>query len=224
MSSSSQVNRMSTSDIAYEEIKKKIIEMQYDPQQHLIEEQLSEDLSVSRTPLRQALYRLILEGLLVKQSNGRIHVAPISLSEMEEIYRVREVLEGLLSKEAALNMTEPKLKELEDIIVLMKLSAEQQRNEHLIMYGSQFHSVLYSLSTNQTAKRFMEQINTQVERYRRVGLKSPSYSSAVSILEHEKIIKLIRENKPDEVETEMRLHISRRFQVAKETVEMYLEP
>lgn len=198
--------------------------MQYDPQQHLIEEQLSEDLSVSRTPLRQALYRLILEGLLVKQSNGRIHVAPISLSEMEEIYRVREVLEGLLSKEAALNMTEPKLKELEDIIVLMKLSAEQQRNEHLIMYGSQFHSVLYSLSTNQTAKRFMEQINTQVERYRRVGLKSPSYSSAVSILEHEKIIKLIRENKPDEVETEMRLHISRRFQVAKETVEMYLEP
>lgn len=224
MSGLSQGTRMSSSDIAYNELKRKIIELEYAPELQLVEEQLSTELQVSRTPLRQALYRLTLEGLLIKQSNGRIHVAPITIREVEEVYHVREVIEGLLAKEATINMTVEKLQELDDLLVLMKLSADQHRNEHTVMYGSQFHAVLYSLSTNQTAKRFMEQLNGQIERYRRIGgYKNPTYSPTVPVQEHEEILRLIREGAVEKVELEMRKHIQRSFEIAKETLELYLE-
>lgn len=224
MSGLSQGNRMSSSDIAYDELKRKIIELEYAPEMQLVEEQLSVELKVSRTPLRQALYRLTLEGLLIKQSNGRIHVAPITIGEVEEVYKVREVIEGLLANEATINMTDEKLQKLDDLLVLMKLSANQNRNEHTVMYGSQFHAVLYSLSTNQTAKRFIDQLNGQIERYRRIsGYKNPTYSPIVPVQEHEEILRLIREGAAEKVEVEMRLHIQRSFKIAKETLELYLK-
>lgn len=224
MSEQSQSGRQSSSDIAYTQLKRKIIELEYEPKQHLVEEQLSTELDVSRTPLRQALYRLTLEGLLIKQPNGRMHVAPMTLSEVEEVYKVREVLEGLLAKEATINMTSEKLQELEDLLVLMKLSAEQNRNVHIVRYGSQFHQILYSLSTNHTAKRFMDQINFQIERYRRIGVnKNPSYSPENPIQEHEEILALIGKGLAEEVEVAMKNHISGRFEITKETVKKYLE-
>lgn len=224
MSGLSQGTRKSSSDIAYDELKRNIIELEYAPEMQLVEEQLSADLEVSRTPLRQALYRLTLEGLLIKQSNGRIHVTPITIQEVEEVYKVREVIEGLLAKEATINMTDEKLQKLDDLLVLMKLAADQNRNEHTVMYGSEFHAVLYSLSTNQTAKRFMVQLNGQIERYRRIsGYKNPTYSPQVPVQEHEEILKLIREGAAEKVENEMRLHIRRSFEIAKETVELYLK-
>lgn len=79
MESLSNQKRISTSDVAYYEIKKRIIELDYEPDAQLREEQLAEEIEVSRTPLRQALYRLTLEGLIVKKPNGRIYVAPITL-------------------------------------------------------------------------------------------------------------------------------------------------
>lgn len=216
--------RKSTSDIAYNELKQKIIELEYEPERQLIEEELSTVLNVSRTPLRQALYRLELEGLIIKQSNGRMHVAPFTIAEVEEIYRVREVLEGLLAREATLNVTEELLQRLEDILVLMKLSAEQNRIEHTVMHGSEFHSVLYSLSTNQIAKRLMEQVNGQVERYRRIGgYMNPKYSPLVPVQEHEKIFELLRAGNPEKVEAEMRAHIVRNLAVVKEVLVQYLK-
>ena len=220
MSGVPNTKRMSSSDIAYNELKRKIIELQYEPERQLVEEELSTELNVSRTPLRQALYRLELEGLIIKQSNGRMHVAPITLEEAEEVYKVREVIEGLLAREATNNMTNEKLHQLEDILVLMKLAAEQHRIEHTVMYGSEFHSVFYALSSNQTAKRLMEQLNGQIERYRRIGgYKNPEYSPIVPVQEHEEILRLIREGDANKVEVEMRRHIIRNLAVAKETLD-----
>lgn len=195
--------------------------MDYEPDAQLREEQLAEEIEVSRTPLRQALYRLTLEGLIVKKPNGRIYVAPITLKEVEETYKVREVMEGLLAKEATINMTDEKLQELEDLLHLMKLSAEQNRNEHTVRYGRQFHNVLYSLSTNELAKRFVGQLNAQIERYRRISsYKNPAYIHTVPVQEHKEILRLIKEGDPEKVEVEMRRHIKRSLEIAKKTLEL----
>lgn len=224
MSGKTRNSRKSSSDLAYEEVKRKIIELAYPPGMQLVEEQLSSELEVSRTPLRQALYRLTLENLLIKQPNGRMRVAPITLGEVEEVYKVREVLEGLLVNEATINMTGEKLQELDDLLVLMKLAAEQKRPEHTVAYGSQFHAVLHSLSTNTTAKRFMEQLDNQIERYRRIGgYINPTYRPMIPVQEHEEILDYIHQGDALKVEEAMRRHIHRSFVIAKETVELYLE-
>jgi DNA-binding GntR family transcriptional regulator len=213
--------RVSSSDVAYNKLKQKIIELEYEPELQLIEEQLSAELEVSRTPLRQALYRLTLEGLLIKKPNGRIYVAPITLKEVEEVYKVREVMEGLLAKEATINMTDEKFQELDDLINLMKLSTGQNRNELTVKYGRKFHTVLYSLSTNQTAKRFIEQLNAQIERYRTISSnKNPAFINTVPVQEHREILNLIHEGNPEKVEIEMRKHIKRSLEIAKQTLEL----
>ncbi|WP_432361288.1 GntR family transcriptional regulator [Sporosarcina sp. UB5] len=215
--------RMSSSDIAYEEIKRRIIEWDYVPEQQLVEEELSNDIKVSRTPLRQALYRLELEGLIDKMPNGRMRVAPISLNEAEEIYKVREVLEGLLARDATENMCKEVLHQLEDILLLMKLAAEQGRKEHTVKYGSEFHAVLYSLSGNETAKRFLQQVDSLIERYRRLGgYKNPTYIPSIPVQEHEIILDLIRAGDGIGVENEMREHIKRNLEVTKNTLQFYL--
>jgi DNA-binding GntR family transcriptional regulator len=103
----------------------------------------------------------------------------------------------------------------------MKLSTGQNRNELTVMYGRKFHTVLYSLSTNQTAKRFIEQLNAQIERYRTISsYKNPAFINTVPVQEHKEILNLIREGKPEKVETEMRKHIKRSLEIAKKTLEL----
>src|SRR5690625_4542360 len=96
--------RVSTIELVYQKLKKNIIELTYDPDQQLVEASLAEEYEVSRTPLRHALYRLELEGLLIKHPNGRITVAPMSIEESREIFLVREVMEGLIAREATINI------------------------------------------------------------------------------------------------------------------------
>ena len=216
--------RLSASDAAYFEIKRSITEWGYAPGVQLIEENLSKELEVSRTPLRQALYRLELEGLIIRQPNGRIHVAPITIEEVEEIFKVREVLEGLLAREAALCLNVEHLQRLEDVLALMRRAAEQNRNEDMVKYGSDFHQILHDLSGNHTAKRFLEQLKSRIERYRRIGgYKNPGYDPMRPVIEHQQVFEAVRKGDADEVEEAMRMHIRQSFHVAKETMEMYLK-
>ena len=216
--------RLSASDVAYQELKRAITEWEHAPGVQLIEENLSKELEVSRTPLRQALYRLELEGLIIRQPNGRIHVAPITVEEVEEIYKVREVLEGLLAREATSRITVEHLRRLEDILEMMRRSAEQHRNEDTVKYGSNFHQLLHELSGNHTARRFLEQLNSRIERYRRIGgYKNPGYVPMRPVEEHQQILDALSHGDPDEVEAAMRKHVRHSFLIAKETMELYLK-
>lgn len=219
----SHSKRYSASDVAYFEVKRRITEWEFAPGEQLIEENLSGDLEVSRTPLRQALYRLELEGLILRQSNGRVYVAPITAEEVEEIFKLREVLEGLLAKEASAHITVEHLHRLEDALALMRRAAEQNRNNDTVKYGSDFHQILHDLSGNQTAKRFLEQLNSRIDRYRRIGgYKNPGYNPMRPVEEHEQIFQAIRKGDAADVENAMRAHIRGSLNVAKETVKLYL--
>lgn len=205
----------STIDIIYNKIKNKIIELVYSPEEQLLEVSLSKQLQVSRTPLRQALYRLELEGLLVKHANGRVSVAPMSIQESEEIFRVREVIEGLIARESTINIATSTefnsiIYRFEDIIYLMRRVAETGRQEEIVTYGSQFHNLLISFSDNETAKVMLEQINNRISRYRRIGVyKDPKYPSLLPVKEHERILDFIKLQDEITVEKIMRQHIRR---------------
>lgn len=224
MRSPSYNKRLSASDVAYQELKRAITEWEYAPGEQLVEESLSKELQVSRTPLRQALYRLELEGLIIRQPNGRMNVAPITVEEVEEIYKVREVLEGLLAREATPHITVENLQRLEDILEMMRRSAEQNRKEDTVKYGSDFHQLLHDLSGNETAKRFLEQLKSRIERYRRIsGYNNPGYVPMRPVVEHRQILNALSHGDPDEAEEAMRKHIRNSFSVAKETIELYLK-
>lgn len=209
------IKRLSTNDYIYEKLKQGITELTYEPNEHLVEVALAKEYGVSRTPLRQALYRLELEGLVIKKPTGRINVSPMSVQEAKEIFQVREVIEGLIAREATINISnsdesEAILNKLQDIIYLMRKSAETKRQIDVVSYGSDFHKLLEKYSNNVTAGIMLNQINNRVARYRRLGAyKDPKYPSLAPVEEHEEILKHIINKDELEAEKAMRNHIKR---------------
>ena len=210
-----EVKRISTIDYIYEKLIKDIIEMTFKPNEHLVEANLAKRLEVSRTPLRQALYRLELEGLVTKNPNGRITVSPVSIQEAEEIFLVREIIEGLIVREATTKIfqsseCESIINSLEDITHLMRKSAESNRYKSVVSYGSEFHGLLAKHSENTTAVNILEQLNNRISRYRRLGAYiDPDYPSIIPVNEHENILKHIIKQDAVAAENAMRDHIRR---------------
>nr|WP_221434320.1 GntR family transcriptional regulator [Geomicrobium halophilum] len=209
--------------MAYEQLKDNIVEWVYPPSLPLREEHLSNDLQISRTPLRQALYRLELEGLVLKRQNGRMIVAPITLQEAREVFQVRERLESLVAREAAEHMTKEHLYRLEDVVALMRRAVDTKRSDEIVKHGEHFHHILHTLSSNETNKRFLQQLQNKIDRYRRIsGYKNPDYPLQMPVDEHEQILQLLKEKKTGmEVEEAMRAHIRRSLVTIEETIAQY---
>lgn len=91
----SQGRWASATDYAYHVLKKQIIHGTLSPNQSIVEQTLSKELEVSRTPLREAIQRLEYEDLLTRKANGRLKVSPISIKDVEEIFIVRSKLEAV---------------------------------------------------------------------------------------------------------------------------------
>lgn len=212
--------KVSTTDFIYYKIKKNIVEFTYEPGQQLVEAILASEFKVSRTPLRHALYRLELEGLLIKHTNGRISVAPMSIQEATKIFRVREVIEGLIAREATINIAESKefdliIHRLEDIMFLMRNAAETNRYADMVTYGSDFHATLNEYSNNYIAVETLQQINDRLSRYRRLGAyRDPEYPSITAVKEHEQILIFISKKDELSAESTMRAHIQRSLKTA----------
>ncbi|MEX2416419.1 MAG: GntR family transcriptional regulator [Paenibacillaceae bacterium] len=215
--------RQFASDLIYNDMKKKIIELEYPPEKSIGEEMLTADLNVSRTPLRQALFRLELEGLVIRQTNGRMHIAPVSIKEAEEIFKVREVLEGLIAREATHHITKEQLLRLEDLLELMNRAAQDNRIIDTIHYGSEFHHILHEPGNNPTAVQILSQLRSRLERYRRLGgYKNPHYSPLLPVQEHRDIYEAIKSGYATVAEEAMRAHIRRSLHVTRDTLQMLI--
>ncbi len=94
------MKRVNTSDIIYNQIKSDFINNKIDFGQKINEIELAQKFNVSRTPLREAIKKLEIEGIIVRQVNGRLKIVEITKDQLEELYRVRLALENMLLKHA----------------------------------------------------------------------------------------------------------------------------
>lgn len=163
------IGRVSAKDIAYTELKKRIIKCTFKPDQPIIEDELANDLGISRTPLREALQRLELEELVVRQSNGRLKVAPVSTQEVKELFLVRSMLEAIVVVEAIDNITEKEIRHLTYLVKMLKETSGEKNYEDIDHFGREFHTFLYNLSNNKTAVKILFQLNDRITRYRRLA-------------------------------------------------------
>lgn len=90
---------------AYEQIRQAIVEGQYAPGQRLIEQRIAEELQLSRTPVREALHRLVAEGLVQSEPNRGAVVRALSVDDIADIYGLRARLEGYAAELAAQRAT-----------------------------------------------------------------------------------------------------------------------
>ncbi|HLQ98310.1 MAG TPA: GntR family transcriptional regulator [Candidatus Dormibacteraeota bacterium] len=213
------LRKISTSDYAYTNIKESIITGELKPDEPIVEKQLAQVLEISRTPLREALHRLELEELVVRQMNGRLKVASISVQEVKEIFTVRGKLEGLVVANATENAMAKDIDHLKTIVEMIKKSFEEGKIEEILYYGSEFHLSIYELSKNKTAVNILYQLNDHIYRYRRMIPNHDINRFEKSIAEHEQIIKSMSENDIESAQTAMEQHIEASMKIAISSIQ-----
>ncbi|MFD2044595.1 GntR family transcriptional regulator [Ornithinibacillus salinisoli] len=208
-------------DYAYTQIKQRIIEGKLYPNQPIREEEISSKLNISRTPLRGALEKLEFEKLVVRQSNGRLKISPISVEEVKEIFKVRSKLEEIAVVQATENANEVDSKHLLDLANEIKRATADGDIEKVLLYGAKFHTYIYDLSGNKTVKDFLSQLNDHIQRYRYLVPSQSEKRMMEEGEEHLVIVNCIANKDAVGAEAAMKKHIDNSLSSAVTAIEIY---
>ena len=107
----------SKGDVAYAELRHRILSGSLAPGSKLDQYELADDMSMSITPVREAIFRLVTERALEMRAATSIHVRRLTADELREIQLIRHLLEGEAAAQAARNITPDALRDLERLQV-----------------------------------------------------------------------------------------------------------
>lgn len=200
----SGMKNYSLSGRVFHKIRENILAGKYLQNEELREKTIADELGVSRTPVREALRQLELEGLVTIIPNKGASVVGISRKDIQDIYEIRSHLEGLCAKWAISNITAEQLDELDENIYLSEFHIEKQHFEQVLELDNKFHEVLYKASNSKMLDHVLSDFHHYVERVRKVTLSKPERAKK-SIEEHKKIVEALRnqdESKAERLATE----------------------
>jgi DNA-binding GntR family transcriptional regulator len=186
----------STTDVVTDALREAILDGVLPPSSWLREDELATELNVSRTPIREALRRLADQHLAVRLTNRGTIVAPLSLDDILAVYLVREQLEGLAARLAALRIPQGLLTSLLETHELMVAAAPQLDVAALAALNLKFHRLLREASANTYLDRFLVQVEHAVRRFGHSTYESPSRLQE-TLDEHRAIIDAIASGDPE---------------------------
>jgi DNA-binding GntR family transcriptional regulator len=198
--------RGSLRDTAYELIKHRITTCAYKPGEYLNESFVSANLGIGRTPVHQAIDRLMVEGLVEVIPRKGVIVKPISLDEVRQIIEVRLLNECYGVRLAAEHADQTEIDHLEDVLARSRESLAARNNEQMMILDREFHGVLAQASRNDVLAEQLGRLHDRSLRFWVIALNAPGHLQAVYD-EHQAILTQIRNHDPDAAEKAMRLHI-----------------
>lgn len=171
----------------------------------LSEAMLVEHLGVSRTPVREALFRLEEEHLIDNTPKGAV-VLGVTTEDLIDIYEIRLRVEGLAAAFAATRASDEDLKELTEVIRLQEYYVSTHDADRIKSYDSSFHEVIYRLSGSAVLRDLLIPLHKKVQKYRKTSVESDSRAFD-SLSEHMAIYNAILQHDPVRAEESMRRHV-----------------
>lgn len=187
------------SNIAYDYLSNAIITHDLEPGQAIIEQNISDLLGISRTPIREALAMLEVEGLVYRIQSKGSFVKEITEQDIEEVFELRIMFELTAIRKAATQISD---EELLEIASLLEKADNSSDNEAYYDSDRILHNTLMKYSQNSLMQKFYSMIEGQFERFRRVSARSPRRLDS-SRAEHIEILEALK--KRDAVEAERKL-------------------
>ena len=188
-------------------IREDILAGKYAPNEELKEKTIGEELGVSRTPVREALRQLELEGLVSIIPNKGAYVVGITQKDMQDIYEIRCRLEGLCAAWAAKNISKEQLDELEEIVFRAEFHAKKGNAEQLVELDNKFHETLYAAAGSKELQRVLSDFHHYLQRVRKVTLMDEKRATE-SNSEHMMIVEALKEHDAKKAEKLATQHIS----------------
>jgi len=143
------------------------------PGQRLMEIQLAEELGVSRTPVREAIRKLELEGSVVMMPRRGTYVANLSIRDVNDVFEIRTALDSLACALAAERITENELESLQRLLVAIGGQIEAGDMEKIVETDMRFHDLLYQASRNTRLVGIISNLREQLTRFRSASMSFP---------------------------------------------------
>jgi DNA-binding GntR family transcriptional regulator len=209
-------------DWAYQWIKGEILSLTLSPGAQLNINNLTEELNISRTPIREALLRLEKDGLVRVIPRAGFYVTEITRRDLEELYEIRELLESRAIEEAVNNMSDLDLKLIDGNIKGSHLSVRDKEVDNFLRLEIEFHTFLINHSSNQRLISIMESLHDLTLRWRTLSVRSLENLN-LSYEEHQRIAQAVKARDSKKASQLMSEHIRNSQARILQQVENYQE-
>ena len=194
-------------DVVFNTLRQAILKGELKPGERLMEIQLANKLGVSRTPVREAIRKLELEGLELMIPRKGAEVAEITRQDMEDVLEVRTALEELAVKDACDHITDAQLSELKKASNEFKKALLEGKD--LVTCADadmHFHDVILSATNNRRLIQMLNNLSEQMYRYRMEYLKDERTHKTL-IEEHDAIRRALKKHDKVKAGAAIRVHI-----------------
>lgn len=191
---------------AYEHIRNQIMNLGFKPGEYITDTQIANDLSISRTPVREAFHRLEKEGLLINDPRRGWKIYTLTLKDINEIFDLKGVIEGMIARKAALCQDEQLRDALRNVMQQMDDADKGTDANEWLKADIDLHKILFRMAGNDRAQEITENLNVQWHRIR-IGFVALQGRTRRSSSEHRAFIESILAGNGEEAELLMRTHL-----------------
>lgn len=205
-------------DQVYQILKEEICGGAYQPGQWLQEKELANRLSVSRSPIREALRQLAGDGLVVDIPNKGVFVKEFTLRDIEEVFDLRLMMESYAILHSGKNLTPEYKEELLRYVDELTRAHSEGRLKHYIELDTQLHNLFITLGGNRLLEESYQKVHTMIQQFRIYSLIGQQRFDE-SVEEHREIVHCILTGALEEANRANQHHL----ELAKEKILEYLE-
>ena len=199
-------NPVSIREKVYEYIRNRILSGKITPSTRMVETQLANEIGTSRTPVREALHVLEMEGLLEAIPRVGYQVKELKWEDVEEICEIRAVNEILACRWAMQRITPDDLKSIEDNLTLAEAEIKEGHPESFVERDAEFHELLVKASGSERLLELCSMLRRHMLRYRVESLYLPE-TALRAIGGHRRILNCLKEKNEEDFEAAIREHL-----------------
>ncbi|WP_461810893.1 GntR family transcriptional regulator [Faecalimonas sp.] len=204
-------------DVVFNTLRQAILRGELKPGERLMEIQLANKLGVSRTPIREAIRKLELEGLVLMIPRKGAEVAEITEKSLRDVLEVRKALEELAVKLACDRMTKQQMIQLKEAAKEFEQTLKTNDVTKFAEADVKFHDVIFMATDNQRLIQLLNNFREQMYRFRVEYLKKKNFH-AVLVAEHEEIINHIEHHQKEAAAEVVCRHIDNQVEAVIDTI------
>lgn len=204
-------------EVVFRALRNAIVQGEFQPGERLMEVTIANKLGVSRTPVREAIRMLELEGLVVMIPRKGAEVANITVKDLKDALEVRMAIEALSVRLTCERIDEKGKEELKQVCIAFREAINSKLVPAIVEADEAFHNTIYKLSQNPRLINIAQNLREQVYRYRVEYVKDFSYHDNL-VTEHDQITNAILLGDVNTAERIMNEHIYNQEQIVIKNV------
>lgn len=196
----------SLTTLIFEKIREDVLNNVYKSGEKIIEAKVAEEMGVSRTPVREALKQLELDGLVENIPNRGVIVKGVTRNDIDDIYEMRVAIEGIAARWSVERMSDESLKDLKEIYELMEFYTTKNDIDKIFELNTKFHEVIYKSACSRYLEHVLSDFQQFIKSTRKKSLTAEGRPVA-ALKEHHRVLEAFLNRDVEEAVAALMNHI-----------------